>query len=117
MTLRRILLAAGIVVLAAFAYVVLAHGHDGSNALVVIIAVVVLVGAGNLLYGKSSHGAAAQARVRPAQEARNRAIDDARLRQAEAKSDHTARDHTARDHPARDHTTRASGPEDDAAPE
>jgi small-conductance mechanosensitive channel len=98
MSFRRIALAAGIVVLAAFVYVVLAHGLDGGNALVVVIAVVALVGAGNLLYGKSSHGAAAQARVRPAQEARNRAIDEARLRQA-------------------DHHAGPSGPEGDTAPE
>jgi hypothetical protein len=40
-------------------------------------ALVILIGGGNLLYGKHSHGAAAIARVRPAQEAQNRAIDEA----------------------------------------
>jgi hypothetical protein len=116
MTLRRIALAVGIVVLAAFAYVVLAHGHDGSNALVVVVAVVVLVGAGNLLYGKSSHGAAAQARVRPAQEARNRAIDEARLQQAEARARARAQGRTETQAET-DHTAQPSGPEDDAATE
>jgi hypothetical protein len=85
MTLRRIALAVGILLLTAFVYVVLAHGHDGGNAFIVVIAVVLLVAAGNLLYGRHSHGAAAQARIRPAQEARNRAIDEARLRQAQAR--------------------------------
>ena len=110
MTLRRIGLAAGIVVLTAFVYVVLAHGHDGSNALVVVIAVVLLVAAGNLLYGRSSHGAAAQARIRPAQEARNRAIDEARLQQAHAHANPHA-------HAEADRAAGPPKPEDDAAPE
>ena len=41
-------------------------------------ALVFLIGGGNLLYGRNSHGAMAQARTRPAQEAQNRAIDEAR---------------------------------------
>ena len=82
MTFRRISLIAGIVVLTAFVYVVVAHGHDGGNALVIALALIVLIGAGNLLYGRGSHGAA-QARTGPAQEARNRAIDEARRREAD----------------------------------
>jgi hypothetical protein len=100
MTLRRIGLAAGILLLTAFVYVVLAHGHDGGNAFIVVLAVVLLVAAGNLLYGRHSHGAAAQARIRPAQEARNRAIDEARLREA-----------------ARPPGSGAAAPVDDAAPD
>jgi hypothetical protein len=102
MTLRRIALAAGIILLTAFVFVVLAHGHDGSNALVVVLAVVLLVAAGNLLYGRHSHGAAAQARIRPAQEAHDRAIDEARQRQAQARAQ-------------AEHAGRPPGPEDDAA--
>ena len=83
MTFRRISLIAGIAVLTAFVVVVVARGHDGGNALVIALALIVLIGAGNLLYGRGSHGAAAQARTGPAQEARNRAIDEARRREAD----------------------------------
>ena len=93
MTFRRISLIAGIAVLTAFVIVVVARGHDGGNALVIALALIVLIGAGNLLYGRSSHGAAAQARTGPAQEARNRAIDEARRREAgEAQAEAQARD-------------------------
>ena len=93
MTFRRISLVAGIAVLTAFVIVVVAHGHDGGNALVIALALIVLIGAGNLLYGRSSHGATAQARTGPAQEARNRAIDEARRREAgEAQPEAQARD-------------------------
>jgi hypothetical protein len=83
MTLRRILLMAGIVVLTAFVYIVVAHGHDGGNALIMVLALIVLIAAGNVLYGRHSPGAVAQARTRPVQEAQNRAIDEARRREAE----------------------------------
>ena len=55
--------------------------------IIVVVAMAALIGAGNLLYGRRSHGAAAQARVRPAQEAHDRAADlaaDARRATAEA---------------------------------
>jgi hypothetical protein len=85
MTLRRLSLVAGIVVLTGFVYVVVAHGHDGGNALVVVLVLIGLIAGGNALYGRHSTGAAAQARIRPAQEARNRAIDEAHRREAEAR--------------------------------
>ena len=51
-------------------------GHAGAGAAVVaFIAIVALVGAGNALYGRNSHGAKALARTRPAQEAQDRAAD------------------------------------------
>ncbi len=50
--------------------------HAGP-VVVVVVALAALVGAGNLLYGRHSHGAAAEARTRPAQEAANRAADQA----------------------------------------
>ena len=54
--------------------------HGALSPLIAIVALVILIGGGNLLYGKNSHGAAAKARVRPAQEAQNRAIDEAQAR-------------------------------------
>ena len=63
-------------------------GHAGAGAAVVaFIAIAALVGAGNLLYGRHSHGAKALARIRPAQEAHDRAADvaaEARRAVAEA---------------------------------
>jgi hypothetical protein len=38
-----------------------------------------LIGAGNALYGRNSPYVKAQARTQPAQEAKNRAIDEARV--------------------------------------
>ncbi|HXZ62487.1 MAG TPA: hypothetical protein VEG62_07070 [Acidimicrobiales bacterium] len=69
----------GIVLLAAFVVSGAVATMHGAVATVVIVAVAlaVLIGAGNLLYGKHSHGAAAQARIRPAQEAADRAADRA----------------------------------------
>jgi hypothetical protein len=67
-----------LIVLAAFGW------HGLLSPLLTIAALAILIGGGNLLYGKNSHGAAAQARVRPAQQAQNRAIDEAR-RQAAAR--------------------------------
>jgi hypothetical protein len=86
MTVTRVALIAGIVFLAAFA-VVVAFAHHAGPVVVVAVMVAVLVGCGNLLYGRHSHGAAAQARVRPAQEAHDRAADiaaEARRATAEA---------------------------------
>jgi hypothetical protein len=89
MTFTRIVTAVGIALLTAFAVVVLMAGQAGAGAaLVALIAIAVLVGAGNLLYGRHSHGAAAAARVRPAQEAQNRAADvAAEARRAVAEAD------------------------------
>ena len=54
--------------------------HGALTPVIAIVALVGLIAGGNLLYGKNSHGAAATARVRPAQEAQNRAIDEAQER-------------------------------------
>jgi hypothetical protein len=84
----RIAIASAIVLLAAFAVVVIAEGHAGAGAAVVaFIAIAALVGAGNALYGRHSHGKKALDRIRPAQEAQNRAADvaaEARRAVAEA---------------------------------
>jgi hypothetical protein len=86
MTATRVALIAGIAFLAAFVIVVALAHHAGPVVLVVGM-LAVLVACGNLLYGRHSHGAAAQARVRPAQEAHDRAADvaaEARRATAEA---------------------------------
>ena len=88
MTWTRIAVAAGIALLTAFAAVVIAAGQAGAGAAVVaFIAIAALVGAGNALYGRHSHGKKAVDRVRPAQEVQNRAADlaaEARRAVAEA---------------------------------
>jgi hypothetical protein len=76
----RLVLIGGMVVLAAMVVLLAVGVHGALTPLVALGALVFLIGGGNLLYGKNSHGAQAQARVRPAQEAHNRAIDEARLR-------------------------------------
>ena len=80
---------AGIVLLAAFFIAGAVATLHSAVAVLVIVAVslAVLIGAGNLLYGKDSHGAAAQARVGPAQDAADLAAAraaDARRAVAEA---------------------------------
>jgi hypothetical protein len=77
----RIVLIGGILVLvfAALTFLSAIGHHSAITPLATVLALVILIGGGNLLYGKNSHGARAQARVRPAQEAQNRAIDEARL--------------------------------------
>jgi len=66
MTLTRIAVAAGIALLTAFVVVVVLAGPPGLGAFVgAAFAIVVLIAAGNLLYGRNSHYAAAQARMRP----------------------------------------------------
>jgi threonine/homoserine/homoserine lactone efflux protein len=66
MTATRIAVAAGIALLTAFVVVVILAGPPGLGAAVgAAFAIVVLVAAGNLLYGRNSHYAAAQARLRP----------------------------------------------------
>ena len=72
----RIAIALAILFVTAFAVVVIAEGQGGAGAAVVaFIAIAALVGAGNALYGRHSHGKKAVDRVRPAQEAQNRAAD------------------------------------------
>ena len=88
MTFSRIAVAVAIAFLTVFAVVVVAAGKSGAGAAVVaFIAIAALVGAGNALYGRHSHGKKAVERDRPAQEAANRAADvaaDARRAVAEA---------------------------------
>ena len=88
MTFSRIAVAAGIALLTVFAVVVILAGHSGAGAAIVaLVAIAALVAAGNALYGRHSHGAAAMNRVRPAQEAHDRAADraaEARRAAAEA---------------------------------
>jgi hypothetical protein len=86
-TFTRVLLGLGVLILTAFVYVVLAHGANGGNVAGIVVAVVVLIAAGNLLYGRHSPGAKAQARTRDAQAAHDQAADvaaDARRATAEA---------------------------------
>jgi hypothetical protein len=77
MTFTRFALRAGVVLIVAFMLLVAIGIHQGVSLLIAGVALVGLIACGNLLYGKSSHGAAATARRRPAQEAQNRAIDEA----------------------------------------
>ena len=79
---RAVLVLAALVVVAFVVAVAVATGA-GATPLIVIATLAALVGGGNLLYGRNSHFAKAQARVRPAQQARNRAIDEARRAAAE----------------------------------
>jgi hypothetical protein len=80
MTFTRLALGAGVVVVLAFAVLMAIAVGGAFTPVVAFAALFILIGAGNLLYGKHSHGAAAKARVRPAQEAQNRAIDEAQSR-------------------------------------
>ncbi len=80
MRFTRLVLGAGIVVVAAFMLLVAVGVHSALTPVIAVVALVGLIVCGNLLYGKHSHGAAATARVRPAQEAQNRAIDEAQRR-------------------------------------
>ena len=88
MSLNRIAVAAGIALLTAFVLLVFLAGPIGlRSVMVVLVTMAVLIGAGNLLYGRRSHYAAAQERTRPAQEAQDRAADvaaDVRRATAEA---------------------------------
>jgi hypothetical protein len=87
--LSRLLLIGGIVVLAALVVLVVVGVPGAITPLVALGALVFLIGGGNILYGKNSHGAQAVARVRPAQEAHNRAIDQARLEARLRQEGHT----------------------------
>ena len=76
MTLSRIAVAAGIALLTAFVLVVYLAGPYGLRTVIlVVVTMAALIGAGNLLYGRRSHYAAAQARNQPAQDAHDRAAD------------------------------------------
>ena len=91
MTFSRIAVAAGIALLTVFAVVVILAGHAGAGAgaaVVAFVAIAALVAAGNALYGRHSHGAAAMNRVRPAQQAHDQAADRAaEARRAVAEAD------------------------------
>jgi xanthosine utilization system XapX-like protein len=76
----RFALGVGVVVVVAFMLVVAIGIHGAATPVIAIVALVGLIVCGNLLYGQHSHGAAAVARKRPAQEAQNRAIDQAQER-------------------------------------
>jgi type VI protein secretion system component VasK len=80
MRLTRFALGAGVVVVVAFMLLVAIGMHGAFTPIIAILALGGLIACGNLLYGKHSHGAAATARMRPAQEAQNRAIDEAQRR-------------------------------------
>jgi hypothetical protein len=79
MTFTRFALGAGVVVVLAFVVLMAIAVGGAFTPVVALAALLILIGGGNLLYGRHSHGAAAQARVRPAQEAQNRAIDEAQI--------------------------------------
>jgi hypothetical protein len=103
MRLTRFAVRAGIVVVAAFMLLVAIGIHGAMTPVIAALALGGLVACGNLLYGKNSHGAAAQARVRPAQEAQNRAIDEAqrqaRLRREQARQERHQRRRAGRPQP------------------
>jgi type VI protein secretion system component VasK len=81
----RIVLGIGVVFVVAFMLVVAIGLHGALTPIIALVALVGLIACGNLLYGKNSHGATAKARVRPAQEAQNRAIDEAQSEARRAK--------------------------------
>jgi hypothetical protein len=84
MTVTRIAMAAGMLLLLAFV-VIIALVADSAALTVVLafVALAVLIGGGNAIYGRNSHYAKAHARTAPAQAARNRAIDEARAARAD----------------------------------
>ena len=82
---NRLLLGGALLVLAGLFALAAAGAHWLITPLLTLVALVGLIGGGNLLYGKNSHGAAAQARMRPAQQAHERAIDEARRQAALAR--------------------------------
>jgi hypothetical protein len=78
MRMSRVVIVGGALVVLGLITLVVIGFHGALTPLIAIVALVSLIGGGNLLYGKNSHGAMAKARTRPAQEAQNRAIDEAR---------------------------------------
>jgi flagellar motor component MotA len=85
MTFTRFALGLGVIVVLAFVVLMAVAVGGAFTPVVALAALVILIGGGNLLYGRHSHGAAAQARVRPAQEAQNRAIDEAQEQARQAR--------------------------------
>jgi hypothetical protein len=113
MTFTRVALVGGAVVLLAFAVVTAIAVGGVFTPVVAFGALVILIGGGNLLYGKHSHGAAASARVRPAQEAQNRAIDEAQTqarRQREQERRQREQDRRQREEARRQRTQTQRGP-------
>jgi|GEM_PF-2522769 len=81
MTLTRIAVAAGIAVLTAFVVLVVVVGPAGLGVVIVaVLAIAGLIAAGNLLYGRNSHYAAAQARLRGPEEPGDEATTEAQAR-------------------------------------
>ena len=75
MTLTRIAVVAGIALLLAFAVLVMVAGPAGLGAVIIaVLAVAGLVAGGNLLYGRRSHYARVQARMRGTLEEYDRAV-------------------------------------------
>ena len=95
MRFTRFALAAGVVVIVAFMLLVAIGIHGALTPVIAIVALVGLIACGNLLYGKNSHGAVATARKRPAQEAQNRAIDEAQARARQERDDSRRRRNAA----------------------
>jgi hypothetical protein len=79
MVMTRVALVLGALIVAFLILLVAIGFHQALTPLATVAALVILIGGGNLLYGKNSHGAMAQARKRPAQQAHDRAIDEARM--------------------------------------
>jgi hypothetical protein len=77
MRFTRIAVRVGILLVVAFMILVALAIHTAATPFIAALALVGLIACGNLLYGKNSHGAMAKARTRPAQQAQNRAIDEA----------------------------------------
>ncbi len=86
-TITRIALLAGTLLVVAFMVAVVVGAHRDATPVVALVALVVLIGVGNLLYGKNSHGAMAKDRVRAAQDAQNRAIDEAQAARRRAREE------------------------------
>ena len=109
----RIAIAVGIALLAVFVLAVVTEGHAGAGAAVVAChALAALDGAGNVLYGRHSHGKKAVDRVRPAQEAHDRAADlAAEARRAVAEAERRGERYCPLDPAYRTDATTAANPE------
>jgi flagellar motor component MotA len=109
MTFTRFALGAGVVLVLAFVVLMAVAVGGAFTPVVAIAALLILIGGGNLLYGRHSHGATAVARVRPAQEAQNRAIDEAQAQarlQREQARQQARQQRTQRRAPRRSRTDR-----------
>ncbi len=89
MSLARIATYFGAFLLALFVLIVLTEGQYGAGSFVLgAIALVGLIGAGSMLYGRNSRYAAIAARKRPAQDAHDHAADlAAEARRAASEAD------------------------------